>query len=120
IIRQMVRDLDVPVAVRTCPIVREPDGLALSSRNQYLSAEQRRHATVLQRALGEARARIEAGERDAGAVRRALTERLAAAPGAVVAYAEVVDYDTLQPLDRLRGQVLLAVAVQFGATRLID
>jgi pantoate--beta-alanine ligase len=120
IIRQMVRDLDVPVAVRTCPIVREPDGLALSSRNRYLSAEQRRHATVLYRALEEARARIEAGERDAPAVQRGVAERLAAAPGAVVDYAEVVDYDTLQPLEQLRGQVLVAVAVKFGATRLID
>src|SRR5205814_3712527 len=63
LIRKMVRDLDVPVAVRTCPIVREPDGLALSSRNQYLTAEQRRQAPVLHRALEEARARIEAGGR---------------------------------------------------------
>jgi pantoate--beta-alanine ligase len=120
IIRQMVRDLDVPVEVRTCPIVREPDGLALSSRNQYLTPEQRGHATVLYRALEEARAMVEAGERDAAVVRRAVAGRLAAAPGAVVDYAEVVDYDTLQPLGRLGGQVLVAVAVKFGATRLID
>src|SRR5262245_1825717 len=72
IIRQMVRDLDVPVEVRVCPIVRAADGLALSSRNQYLDPEQRRHATVLHRALAEARARIEGGERDAAAVRRVL------------------------------------------------
>jgi pantoate--beta-alanine ligase len=120
LIRQMVRDLDVPVAVRTCPIVREPDGLALSSRNQYLTAGQRRQAPVLYRALEEARAQIEAGERDAAAVRRGVLERLAAAPGAVVDYAGVVDYDTLRPLERLRGEVLVAVAVEFGTTRLID
>jgi pantoate--beta-alanine ligase len=120
LIRQMVRDLDVPVEVRTCPIVREADGLALSSRNQYLSPDQRRHATVLYQALQEARARVEAGERSAAALRHAVGERLASVPGAVVDYAEVVDYDTLQPLDRLRGQVLIAVAVKFGATRLID
>jgi pantoate--beta-alanine ligase len=120
IIRQMVRDLDVPVEVRVCPIVRAADGLALSSRNQYLDPEQRRHATVLHRALAEARARVEGGERDAAAVRRALAERLASTPGAVVDYAAVVDYDTLQPVERLRGQVLIAVAVKFGGTRLID
>ena len=120
LIRQMVRDLDVPVEVRICPIVRAPDGLALSSRNEYLDPEQRRHATVLHRALAEARARVESGERDAAAVRRALAERLASAPGAVVDYATVVDYDTLQPVERLRGQVLIAVAVKFGGTRLID
>jgi pantoate--beta-alanine ligase len=120
VIRQMVRDLDVPVEVRGCPIVRAPDGLALSSRNEYLDPEQRRHATVLYRALAEARARVEAGERDAATVRRHLVERLASAPGAVVDYAAVVDYDTLEPLDRLRGQVLIALAVKFGATRLID
>jgi pantoate--beta-alanine ligase len=120
LIRQMVRDLDVPVEVRTCPIVREADGLALSSRNQYLTPEQRRHATTLYQALQEARTRIEAGERNAAAVRRTLAERLASTPGAMVDYAEVVDHDTLQPLDRLRGQVLIAVAVKFGATRLID
>jgi pantoate--beta-alanine ligase len=120
IVGQMVRDLDVPVEVRVCPIVRAPDGLALSSRNEYLDAEQRRHATVLYRALTEARARVEAGERDAAGVRRALEERLASAPGAVVDYAVVADYDTLQPLDRLHGQVLIAVAVRFGGTRLID
>ena len=120
IIHQMVRDLDVPVEVRVCPIVRAADGLALSSRNEYLTPEQRRHATVLHRALREAQARIEGGERDAAAVRRALAERLAVAPGAVVDYAAVVDYDTLQPVERLRGQVLIAVAAKFSGTRLID
>jgi pantoate--beta-alanine ligase len=120
IIRQMVHDLDVPAEIRVCPIVREPDGLALSSRNQYLDPEQRRHATVLHRALAEARRLVEAGERDTAVVRRALAERLASAPGAAVDYAAVVDYDTLQPVERLRGQVLIAVAVKFGGTRLID
>jgi pantoate--beta-alanine ligase len=120
IVRQMVRDLDVPVEVRICPIVRAADGLALSSRNQYLDPAQRRHATVLHQALAAARARVEAGERDAAVVRLALAERLASAPGAVVDYAAVVDYDTLQPVERLRGEVLIAVAVKFGATRLID
>jgi pantoate--beta-alanine ligase len=120
IIGQMVQDLDVPVEVRTCPIVRDADGLALSSRNQYLMPEQRRHAPVLHQVLEEARALVEGGERDAAVVRRAVAERLASAPGAVTDYAEVVDYDTLGPLDRLCGHVLVAVAVRFGGTRLID
>jgi pantoate--beta-alanine ligase len=115
-----VRDLDLPVRLRICPIVREADGLALSSRNQYLDAEQRRNARVLSQALAEARARIEAGERDAAVIRRALADRIRATPGAMLDYAEVVNADTLQPFDRLDGSVLLAVAVKFGATRLID
>src|SRR5262249_5668975 len=80
IIRQMVDDLNVPVEVRVCPIVREADGLALSSRNRYLEADERRQAIVLHRALTEARRRIEAGERDADAVRRAMGDMIAAVP----------------------------------------
>jgi pantoate--beta-alanine ligase len=120
IIRQLVRDLDVPVEVVIGPTVREADGLALSSRNQYLDADQRRHATVLYRALEEARARVAAGERDATVLRQLLHDRIAATPGAVLDYAEVVDADTLAPLDHLRGPTLLALAVKFGDTRLID
>jgi pantoate--beta-alanine ligase len=122
IIRQMVRDLNVPVEVRVCPIVREADGLALSSRNQYLEADERRQATVLHRALVEARQRIEAGERDAAAVRRAMVEHIASAPGAVVDYIAVVDADSLEELARIvpGRPTLLALAVKFGGTRLID
>jgi pantoate--beta-alanine ligase len=120
IIQQMVRDLDLPVRLRVCPIVREPDGLALSSRNRYLDPDQRQHARVLSQALAEARARIEAGERDAAELRRFLAERVAATPGAVLDYAAVVDARTLRPVDRLDGETLLALAVKFGATRLID
>jgi pantoate--beta-alanine ligase len=120
IIRRMVRDLDVPVEVAACPTVREPDGLALSSRNGYLDADQRRHATVLYRALQEARDRIEAGEHNGAVLRRLLADRIANTPGAALDYAAVVDAETLTPLDRLQGPVLLALAVKFGATRLID
>ena len=116
----MVHDLDVPVRLRICPIVREPDGLALSSRNQYLDSDQRRQATVLYRALEEARHRIENGERDAAVLYQAMRERILAVPGTTIDYAAVVDADTLQPLDQLQGEILLAVAVQFGGTRLID
>jgi pantoate--beta-alanine ligase len=120
IIQQLVRDLDVPVQVRVCPIVREPDGLALSSRNQYLDAEQRRNATVLHRALQAARGLVESGERDPSAVKRALTALISATPGAALDYAEVVDAESLRPMESVRGRILLAVAVRFGPTRLID
>jgi pantoate--beta-alanine ligase len=120
IIQQMAADLNVPVEVSVQPTVREPDGLALSSRNQYLDAEQRRQATVLYRALGEAETRIRSGERDPEAIRRLLAERVQQTPGAVLDYASVVDADRLQPVAHLEGEVLLALAVKFGSTRLID
>jgi pantoate--beta-alanine ligase len=120
IIGQMVRDLDVPVRLQICPIVREPDGLALSSRNRYLDPNQRRQAVVLSRALATARRWIEAGERDARVVRRGLAGMVQETPEAVLDYAAVVDAATLKPLERLHGEVLLALAVKFGATRLID
>ncbi len=120
IIRQLARDLDVPVQVRVCPTVREADGLALSSRNRYLDPDQRRQALVLAHGLQEVRRKIEAGERDVTALRRTFEERIRATPGAVLDYVAVVDAETLRPLDVLRGEVLLAAAVQFGGTRLID
>lgn len=120
LIRKMVQDLNVPVDVRVGPTVREPDGLALSSRNQYLDAEQRRQAVVLSQALRAASERVAAGERAAGVIQKTLSDRIAATPGATLDYAAVVAADTLQPLDRLGGAVLLALAVKFGGTRLID
>lgn len=119
-IRKMVRDLDVPVQVRICPTVREPDGLALSSRNQYLDPTQRRNAVVLAQALHHAQALMTAGERDAATVRRAVTERITATPGAVLDYVAIVHADSLEPLQRLHGDILIATAVRFGTTRLID
>lgn len=122
LLQQMVQDLNVPVEVCVCPIVREADGLALSSRNRYLEAEERRHAPILYRALTAARRRIEAGERDAAVVREAMREQIASLPDAVLDYAAVVDADTLQELDQVAPSrsVLLALAVKFGGTRLID
>jgi pantoate--beta-alanine ligase len=120
IIQQMVHDLNVPIQLRICPIVREPDGLALSSRNQYLDPDQRRRATVLFQALEEVRALVERGERDAAMLRRRLAARIEATPGAVLDYAAMVDADSLQPVEHLRGTVLAALAVKFGSTRLID
>jgi pantoate--beta-alanine ligase len=120
IIRQMVDDLAVPVEVRICPTVREPDGLALSSRNQYLTESQRRQAVVLHQALEEGKRLVEGGERSPQTVRKALLDRLATAHEGVVDYVEVVSAESLKPLPRLSGEVLLAVAVKFGGTRLID
>jgi pantoate--beta-alanine ligase len=94
--------------------------LALSSRNQYLDAEQRREASRIPQALEEIRERIARGDRDATSLRKILASRLESIPGAVLDYAALVNADTLKPLNRLGGDVLVAVAVKFGATRLID
>jgi pantoate--beta-alanine ligase len=120
IIRKMVEDLNVPIRLRVCPIVREPDGLALSSRNLYLNPAQRESARALYQTLEEVRKRVEKGERDARVLREILASRIAAAPGALLDYAAVVDADTLKPLTRLKGEVLVALAVKFGTSRLID
>jgi pantoate--beta-alanine ligase len=120
IIQQMVRELDVPIRLRICPIIREPDGLALSSRNQYLDAEQRRHAVALHRSLEHAQAQIQSGERDARLVQKEIARRIAATPGAQLDYAAVVDPQTFRPVDRIGKEVLVVLAVRFGITRLID
>ena len=122
LIRRMVEDLNLPVAVRTVGTVREADGLALSSRNRYLNPEERRAATVLSRALRRAREAVAAGERDGNRVRQVLTETIESEQAARLDYAEVADAESLQPLAELapgrRAVGLLAVRV--GATRLID
>jgi pantoate--beta-alanine ligase len=120
IIRQMVRDLDVPVEIRVGPTVREPDGLALSSRNQYLNPPQRLAATALVRALQAARDLYAGGERDGAKLQAAMASVIQATPGAALDYAAVVDDETLEPVTTLRGPTLLALAVHFGSTRLID
>jgi pantoate--beta-alanine ligase len=120
IIQQLVRDLDVPTEIVVVPTVREEDGLAISSRNRYLEPADRRRATVLVQALREVRQRSVAGERDVRVLRAILTERVAATPGATLDYAEIVDADSLQPIEQITGPALAALAVKFGATRLID
>lgn len=120
VIETMIRDLNFAVQPVRCPVVREPDGLAMSSRNSYLSAKERAAATVLRRSLLDAGRFIEAGERDASAVARRLRESIEAEPLARVDYAEVVDADSLAPLRRIDEAALLAVAVRFGRARLID
>jgi pantoate--beta-alanine ligase len=119
VIRAMARDLFMGVEIAGMPIVREPDGLALSSRNAYLSPEERGRALCLSRALQAARDAVARGERDAATLKAGATARLEAAP-ARVDYVEVVDPETLRPLDRARpGSVMLLAAV-VGTTRLID
>jgi pantoate--beta-alanine ligase len=122
VIRQMARDLAIPTEVIACPTVREPDGLALSSRNVHLSAAERAAAPVLRRALLTARGRWEAGERSGDALRAAMADGLATEPLATAAYLSVADGRTLAELDRVvDGQsALLSLAVRLGSTRLID
>jgi pantoate--beta-alanine ligase len=120
VIRQITRDLDLGVEVVGRPIVREADGLAMSSRNGYLSPDERRQARVLSRALGAAAGRLEAGERDAGALLAAARAVLAEAPLCAVDYAELRDARTLEAIDRVGRPAVLALAAFFGKTRLID
>ena len=120
VIRQMARDLAIPTEVIACPTVREPDGLALSSRNVHLSPAERAAAPVLRRALSAARDRWEAGERSGDALRAAMADVLAKEPLAKPDYVSVADGRTLAELERVDGPALLSLAVRFGDTRLID
>ena len=121
VIRRMVRDLNFPLEIVTCPIVREPDGLALSSRNVYLSAEERQAATVLSRALRAAEAAFAAGERDADTLRAVVSSTLAAEPLAREEYVSAADPETLAELETIGAAgTLLSLAVRVGKTRLID
>jgi len=120
VIRKMVTDLNVPVKIITCPIIREEDGLALSSRNTYLSSEERLQALALPRALSAGRDMIMKGETDPQKVRLHIKQMLESSPGIRVDYVEVVDGDDLSDLSVIKGKVLLAAAVYVGKTRLID
>jgi pantoate--beta-alanine ligase len=120
VIRRMALDLAIQTDVIACPTVREPDGLALSSRNVHLDPEQRAAAPVLRRALLAARARWETGERSGDVLRDAMRTVLATEPLADMEYVSVADGSTLGELDRIEGPALLSLAVRFGPTRLID
>ncbi len=122
VIRQMARDLAIPTEVIACPTVREPDGLALSSRNVHLSHDERAAAPVLRRALLAARACWEGGERSGDVLRATMADELDGEPLATPAYVSVADGRTLAELEQLPDgePVLLSLAVRFGATRLID
>jgi pantoate--beta-alanine ligase len=120
VIRQMARDLAIPTEVIACPTVREPDGLALSSRNVHLTSEERAAAPVLRRALLAVRTRWEAGERSGDILRETMRAVLAAEPLADVEYVSVADGTTLAELQEVVGPALVSLAVRFGTTRLID
>jgi len=120
IIRRMVIDLDFDIEIIGCPIIREDDGLAKSSRNTYLSADERAQAVILNQSLEEAMKAIEAGEKDAAKIKAVITDKLNTCPLAKIDYVEVVSFDNIQPIDTVDGAVLIAIAVYIGTTRLID
>ncbi len=120
VIRRMAADLDVPAAIRVCPIVREPDGLAMSSRNRYLSPAARQRALVLWRSLQRAAELAAAGERRAAAIVAQMQEVIAAAEDARIDYIALVDPETLEPVETIAGRTLAALAVKIENTRLID
>ncbi len=121
VVQRMTRDLDLPVEIVACDIVREPDGVALSSRNVYLSPAHRSAAPVIYQALCEARAAFDHGVRDAADLRAIVANRIASEPDARIEYVSVADHGTLEEVaGDINGGALLSVAVRFGATRLLD
>lgn len=120
VIEKMVRDLNMTVKVVPCPIVRESDGLAMSSRNTYLSVEQRKEALVLSQSLDIAKSKILEGERDADKIKAAIEDHIQSSPLAEIDYVSLVNVKTLLPLVTIEDEFLIALAVKFGKTRLID
>ena len=119
-IRRFVRDLNFPVEIVACPIVREEDGLAKSSRNTYLSPAERQAALILSQSLKKGKALIEQGEKSAEKVKEVITESLKTEPLARIDYVEVVDFENIQRVETITGETLVAIAVYIGKTRLID
>ena len=120
IIRRMVRDLNFPIEICGCPIIREADGLAKSSRNTYLNEQERKAALCLSRALNLGKTAIENGETDAQKVRGIITEEIEKEPLSKIDYVEIVDWNNLKPVKSVEGSILTAIAVYIGKTRLID
>jgi pantoate--beta-alanine ligase len=120
VIRRMVEDLNVPVAIRVCPTVREPDGLAMSSRNRYLNAQERRQALVLWQSLNLAAELVGQGQRETKVILDRMRELISAVPGAAIDYVALVDPESLEPIGRVEGKGLAILAVRIGTTRLID
>ncbi len=120
VIRRMVRDLNMDIEIVACPIIREKDGLAKSSRNTYLNEEERKAALVLSKAIFHGEDMMKNGERDAETILTAMRRLIEAEPMAKIDYVEMVDADSIEPLTRAAGRVLTAVAVYIGSTRLID
>lgn len=120
VIQRMVADLNVPMEIVVCPTVREPDGLATSSRNRYLSPQERDQAPVIYRALQRCRELVGGGERDAARIAEEMQEVLREVPAFRVEYVSIVDAASLEPVDRLQSKTLVAMAGRLGSTRLID
>jgi pantoate--beta-alanine ligase len=120
VIRRMVADLNVPLEIVMCPTVREPDGLAMSSRNQYLSPQERKEAPVIYRSLQRCAELIDKGERDATTIVEEMQKVLRQSPALRPEYVSVLDAESLEPCDPIHGRILVAVAGRLGATRLID
>ncbi len=120
VIRHMVSDLNFGIEIVGCPIIREEDGLAKSSRNTYLNENERNAALILSKSLNEGRRLIEAGEKDAAKIKQAITDYINTEPLAKIDYVEIVDWNTLEPVSKLDRPILAAIAVYIGKTRLID
>jgi pantoate--beta-alanine ligase len=120
VIRRMVADLNMPLKIIVCPTVREPDGLAMSSRNQYLSPQHRKDATIIYKAIQKGREMILAGGTDPSRVVEQMNALLAQVPAMRPEYVSIVDAESLEQVDSVRGRVLIAIAARIGSTRLID
>ena len=120
VIRHMVRDLNFGIEIVGCPIIREEDGLAKSSRNTYLSKEERQAALILSKSIFMGKKLVEDGERDSAKVIKAMTDMINTEPLAKIDYVDVVDFSTIEKTDVIKGETLVAIAVYIGKTRLID
>ena len=120
VVRRMVRDLNANIEIIGCPIIREDDGLAKSSRNTYLSSEERKAATVLNKALCAGKQMVEEGEKSALAVKTRIEDIISKEPLAKIDYVEITDWNSIEPVDIIDGSILCAIAVYIGNTRLID
>lgn len=120
VIRHMVSDLSFGIEIVGCPIVREEDGLAKSSRNTYLNEAERKAALILSQSLKDGKAAVEGGEKSAASLKKRITDKIQTEPLAKIDYVEVVDWNTLEPVEQIEKPVLVAIAVYIGKTRLID
>ncbi|MBW8040759.1 MAG: pantoate--beta-alanine ligase [Planctomycetes bacterium] len=120
VIKRMVEDLNMPLEIVVCPTIRESDGLAVSSRNKYLTEEEKKDATLIYKSLEKCREMIEAGTTDIGTITAEMRTILSQSPAIEVEYVSIVDVEILQSIDHITGKVLAVVAVRIGQTRLID
>ena len=120
VIKHMVEDLNFDIKIVGCPIIREEDGLAKSSRNTYLNEEERKQAVILNQALQKGKEQIENGERRSSQIKQMIIQIIETMPLAKIDYVEIVDFQTLESIEEIKGEILVAVAVYIGKTRLID